>query len=114
MPEAVNKAHKSIPPGETPAPDFRPETPEVFTPAPEMPAVNTGESANAAALREQGINPDTGLSLEEIMVAEQERLGPLPEEEAAALNEAREAEAARRRIEEKGWEMMACVMEVKE
>jgi hypothetical protein len=54
------------------------------------------------------------LSLEEIMVAEQERLGPLPEEELAALNEAREAEASRRRIEEKGWEMMACVMEAAE
>jgi hypothetical protein len=47
-------------------PDFTPEAPEVFTPAPERPAVNSGERPTDALLREQGIGQD-GVSLEERM-----------------------------------------------
>jgi hypothetical protein len=95
------------------APDFTPEAPEVFTPAPERPAVNSGESPAAALMREQGIGPD-GVSLEERMAAELEARGELDEDARAELLEARDAEEARRRIEEKGWEIMGCVMDAKE
>jgi hypothetical protein len=110
--EAIGKAAKAMG-REDYAPDFTPEAPEVFTPAPETAAVNSGESPAAALLREQGIGPD-GVSLEERMVMEREARGELDEDARAELLEARDAEDARQRIEEKGYELLGCVMDAKE
>ncbi|MDR1776529.1 MAG: hypothetical protein LBR31_01705 [Desulfovibrio sp.] len=113
LPEAIAKARNSVSPGENhAAPDFSPAQPETFTPAPNL---KTADSSTYTYLRDQGINPDTGLSVEEIMVNETlnrdaSLLRPSLAEETAALNEAREAEASRQKIEEQGYSMLSCVL----
>jgi hypothetical protein len=104
--EAVSRARNAAGMRDAPAPDFTPGRPETFTPAPDV------NSAALSVYEEHGINPDTGVSIEEIMIDQGIDQGRPPDPEGfAELEAAREAEASRRRIEEKGWEMLACVMD---
>jgi hypothetical protein len=90
------------------SPDFRVETPEEFTPAPPL-------SENArSALEDMGADEKTGTTLEEIQAVEQAELGLAPAEEAAALRVAQDAEVSRLRMEEEGYKLMGCIMEVSE
>lgn len=84
--------------------------PETYTPTPADIARPAGESPAQALLREQGIGKD-GMSMEEKLLAERERSGNLPIlEEMAELDAARDAEASVKRIEEKGLEILECVV----
>jgi hypothetical protein len=105
--EAVERIHAASG-GDPSRLDFSPARPETFTPAPELGA------APRNVFEEHGIDRNTGASLEETLARESEKLGPLPEEERAAFEKAAQEAESVRRIEEKGYEMMACVLKAKE
>jgi hypothetical protein len=99
-------AVKSLGPDEPEVNPFAVETPEEFTPAPPL-SENTRN-----ALEDMGADPKTGTTLEEIQATGQAVLGLAPPEEAAALREAQDAEISRLRMEEEGYNIMGCIMEV--
>jgi hypothetical protein len=99
-------AVKSLGPDEPEVNPFAVETPEEFTPAPPL-SENTRN-----ALEDMGADPKTGTTLEEIQATEQAVLSLAPPEEAAALREAQDAEISRLRMEEEGYNIMGCIMEV--
>jgi hypothetical protein len=84
------------------------ETPEQFTSAPPL------SEKTRNAFEDMGIDEKTGSSLEEIQAVEQAELGLAPVEEAAGLRQAQEAEASRQRMEEEGYNIIGCIMEVAE
>jgi hypothetical protein len=85
---------------------FAKETPEVFTPAPER------SQEQRTVLEEIGYDETGKTTPEESETMRLVEAGAAPREEGLALMEAQDAETMRKNIEDAGYSIMGCVMEV--
>jgi hypothetical protein len=84
---------------------FAVETPETFAPAHPL-----GE-VSEARLEDLGIDRQSGLSSEEILARDLAAEGRIPEEHMAGLEEALDAEARLKQVEEGGNQILECILE---
>jgi hypothetical protein len=84
---------------------FAVENPEPFAPAHPL------SEASAAHLEDLGIDRQSGLSNEEILVRDLAAEGRIPEEQMTGLEEAAQAEARLKQVEEGGNQVLECVLE---